>query len=90
MDVHYWGWRRRRNTREPWEHFGAADAETQARCYVALMDLSELSAHEGEYEYLVLPAGVTPPPARNPQTYRDRMLRPGGTREGGLSQWPGQ
>lgn len=68
----WWGWRRKADSRDPWEHFPDADRATKGECFQALMDLSELSAHEGQYEYVILPAGQRPKTNR----YRDRMLRP--------------
>lgn len=67
------GWRRRRGSAERWEHFPAADALTRGDCYVRLMDLSELSAHEGQYEYAITRHDERPPV----QDYRTRELRPG-------------
>lgn len=74
MESLWCGWRRKKGTDGPWEHFAAADRPTRGQCYQALMDGSELSAHEGQYEYFILPAGQKP----KVQQYRDRMLRPGG------------
>lgn len=58
----WWGWRRLkgRHGYAAWEHFAEADAPTQGECYQRLMDRSELAAHDGQYEYMILPAKEVP------------------------------
>lgn len=58
--VKWSGWRRK-GRHGAWEHFKVADAPTKGQCYQDLMNYSELSAHEGQYEYLILEAGQRPP-----------------------------
>lgn len=82
-EVAWCGWRRKEHTHDAWERFPAADAATKADCYTRLMEGSELAAHEGQWEYQILPAGHVPTSRRSSftreqeQRYRHRMLRPG-------------
>jgi hypothetical protein len=56
----WWGWRRQHGSDDPWMRVLGADAPTRGACYQALMDGSELVGHEGQWSYLILPAGEKP------------------------------
>lgn len=72
-ELNFQGWRRPRGSQARWEKVDGATGSTPGDCYGRLMDLSELTAGIGEWEYQIAPVGEQP----GRQEYRHRMLRPG-------------
>ncbi len=78
VSMKYLGWRRPL-TGGSWQRVDGAEATTRTEAYNLLMMRSELvGGTTGEWEYQILPEGETPKRDTPPQTYRHRMLRPGG------------
>ena len=71
----YVGWRRKRDTTDPWTKLPETEGDGRTVVYNRCMDL-ELTAGEGEWEYCMQPVGVVPDWARTQgQRYSNRMLR---------------
>ncbi len=74
MSVVRWQAWRKRKDQQAFTKVDGCIHDTKAGCYTLLMEMTELRGQEPlQSDLLILPEGDFP----RPQTYRDRMMRPG-------------
>jgi hypothetical protein len=75
----YHGWRRPLQSFPDalWQRVAGVQGTTKEEAHASLMERTELMEGTfGQWEYLILPEGQTPPADPPTQRYRQRMLNP--------------